>query len=223
MKTYRILFIGNSYTFYNDMPNALFKPFAAAAGINVEVDTVLKGGYKLSQFLDPENEYGARVAAALSGDVCYDYVVLQEQSLLPSINTEAFHTSVRRLVARIRDIGATPVLYATWGRKKGSKALRDNGMTNESMTDRTAEAYSAIGEELSVKVAHVGRAFYEVYTGRSGIELYDPDKTHPSREGSFLAAATVCARIFDIDPTHVPFNAGYEDSVAEVLRSAAKR
>ncbi len=65
-KTYRILFIGNSYTYYNDMPTTLFCAFARTAGYTVEVTAITKGAHKLSQFADPLDTYGAQVEAAPS-------------------------------------------------------------------------------------------------------------------------------------------------------------
>ena len=51
-KKLRVLFIGNSYTYYNDMPQAAFTELAKAAGFEVEVTAVTQGGYKLCWFAD---------------------------------------------------------------------------------------------------------------------------------------------------------------------------
>ena len=64
-KTYRILFIGNSYTHYHDMPTALFARIAEQAGYQVEVTTIVKGAHTLEKFADPFDTYGSEVAAAL--------------------------------------------------------------------------------------------------------------------------------------------------------------
>ena len=50
-KSYKVLFIGNSHTYYNDMPN-IFKGIAKADGIDCEVSSITSAGYKLSQFAD---------------------------------------------------------------------------------------------------------------------------------------------------------------------------
>ena len=223
-KTYSILFIGNSYTFYNDMPTAIFEKIAESAGYDVEITSITKGSHKLSQFADPKDEYGAKVEKALTGAKNYDYVILQEQSVRPAgANAPDFYSAVRNLSERIRAAGAKPVLYSTWGRKTGSSTLESNGWTNESMTWKLAAGYQAIGDELDIPVAHVGLAFYDVYTNQSSIELYNADKSHPSYAGSYLAAACLFAKIFNIDPTNFSFVGDLSATNANILCEAARK
>ena len=220
-KDYSILFIGNSYTYYNDMPTAIFENFAKAAGHNVNVTAITKGAWTLEKFANPEDEYGKKVEAALSGEKKYDIVILQEQSLRPAIAPEAFFSAVENLAQRIRNAGASPLLYATWGRHSDSADLAKHGLTNETMTYKLAAAYEAIGEKLSIPVMHAGLAFFEVYTGKSGIELYNPDRSHPSYAGSYLAAATIYAKIFGEKAP--AFDGELTASDAALLREIAKK
>ncbi|MBE6926732.1 MAG: hypothetical protein E7461_07805, partial [Ruminococcaceae bacterium] len=160
--------------------------------------------------LDPENK------------VKYDYVVFQEQSLRPIEDTDKFYDGARALAAKIRAVGATPVLYNHWGRKTGSPDLINLNMTNESMTWTLAGIGQAIGNELDIPVAYVGLAFYDIYTNTE-IEIYDDDLYHPIYAGSFLVASTIFATIFGVDPTTVPY-AGELAEVAAIveLPKAAK-
>ena len=223
-KTYSILFIGNSYTYYNDMPTALFENIARDAGYDVSVSTVTKGGYTLQQHLDPESKTGAKVAEQLSQKGKYDFVIIQEQSVRPATDEAVlFYDAVRELAARIRDIGACPVLYSTWGRETGSADLETHGLTNQSMTYKLAASYGAIGEELDIPVAYVGLAFYDVYTGQSGIGLYNEDQTHPSYAGSYLAATTLFCKIFGQSPEGLTFCGELSEQDADTLRRAAAR
>ncbi|MBE6960004.1 MAG: hypothetical protein E7448_04700 [Ruminococcaceae bacterium] len=218
----RILFIGNSYT--NDTMPILFSGFARAAGYKVAVDTIVKGSHELTLFADPNDTYGARVEMYLNKSNSYDVVVLQEKSILTATEElPKFYTAVRNLHSRITATGAQTVLYSTWGRKTGSAALPQYGLTNETMTWKVAAAYQAMGEELNIPVAFVGLAFYDVYTGDSGIEIYNDDKTHPSYAGNFLSAATLFAEIFQIDPTTVNFNGTLTAQEAAVLKEAARK
>ena len=220
----KILFIGNSYTYYNDMPEAIFKNLAKSAGYDIEITSITKGAYTLEKMADPNDTYGAQVERVLTGTKKYDYVILQEQSARPAtMSAGNFYEAVRNLSARIQESGATPILYSTWGRKKGSSTLTDNGWTNESMTWKLAAAYEAIGKELNIPVAHVGLAFFDVYTNNKDIELYDPDKTHPSYEGSYLAAATLFDVIFDASSAGVDYNSEIDDNVKSVLDEAARK
>ena len=223
-EVYSIFFSGNSCTYTNNMPVAIFKKFAEAAGYQIEVTSITNGGYRLSQLADPTDTYGAKVERALTGAKKYDFVILQEQSIRPAAETAPkFYEAVRNLSERIRKTGATPILYATWGRKTGSSTLDTYGWTYESMTWRLAAAYQAIGEELEIPVAHVGLAFYDINTNQGGIELYNSDKSHPSYAGSYLAAVTLFAEIFHVDPTAVSYTDTLSSENAGILREAARK
>lgn len=222
MKTYSILFIGNSYTYFNDMPVALFQKIAESAGYDVQVTSVTKGGWTLEKHADTADECGKAVDAALRENR-YDYVVLQEQSVRPASDPEKFYAAVRSLTEKIRANGATPILYATWGRKSGSKVLAEHGWTNESMTEKLAAAYQTIGSELGIAVAHAGRAFYDVNTHHGDtVDLYSADLSHPSVAGSYLAALTLFRAIFHCDPTAVPYHGEMPEEIAGILKAAAK-
>ena len=219
-RTYNILFIGNSYTFYNDMPTAYFEPMAKLCGYDVRVTTITKGAYTLEKFADPADPYGQMVDLALSGEGSFDFVILQEQSARPAIKADAFYAAVRNLNERIRAIGAKPVLYATWGRQTGSDTLSKYDMTNESMTYRLAAAYSAIGQELDIPVLHAGLAFYRVNSSDNHIDLYNADKSHPSVAGSYLAAMTLVCGIWQIDPMTAPFSGPLSQEEDAIVRQA---
>lgn len=221
-KTYSVLFIGNSYTFYNDMPRVFFETMAKTCGYDVNVTAITKGAYTLEQFADKNDDYGAKVARTLVPGA-FDYVILQEQSMRPAIDTvPAFYDGVRKLAAMAREAGAQPVLYSTWGRKTGNSKLEEYNMTNESMTWKLAAAYSAIGAELDIPVMHVGLAFYDVFTS-SNINLYNDDRSHPSAAGSYLAAMTLFCGIFDVDPLEAPFSGPVSAEEDAILRAAVKK
>lgn len=219
---FNILFIGNSYT--NTLVPSIFEEFAAAAGYTAHTYSVVQGSWSLTQFADPFDQYGQQVEMHLTGNRQYDYVVLQEKSILTATNElPDFYAAVRNLHARIEATGAKTVLYSTWGRKTGSAALPQYGLTNESMTWKVAAAYKAIGEELDIPVAFVGLAFFDVYTGDSGIEIYDPDKTHPSYAGNYIAALTLFTTISGIDPTTIDYNGNLDPEDAAILREAVRK
>ena len=96
-KTYDILFIGNSYTFYNSTVPTEFKNIAASAGYTVNVDSITKGGYTLLKFADSQDNMGAQVHEKLSTKK-YDFVFIQEQSHTPVTNRENFYAGARALV-----------------------------------------------------------------------------------------------------------------------------
>ena len=130
---------------------------------------------------------------------------------------------VRRLDEKIRKNGATPILYATWGRKQGSGDLTDYGMTPETMTWKLAAAYETMGKELDIPVAHVGLAFWDMTQNQRNFNLYDADLSHPSEAGSYLAALTIFARITGMDPTTVEYDGGMSAELNAILKEAARK
>ena len=225
-KKYSILFIGNSYTYYNDMPCGIFQKFAESAGLCVEVKTITKGGWTLEKFSDPSDEHGKRATDALLSAKYgeYDFIILQEQSHQPVTNPEAFHTAAKKLISMVKNIGATPLLYSTWGRKSGSPTLEEYNLTNESMTIGLAKAYQSIANECNIDVAHTGLAFFDIYTAKDNdIELYNPDASHPSYAGSYLAAAVLFGKVFGISPKEISFRGELPPADAVLLCSAADR
>ncbi|MGM9643289.1 MAG: DUF4886 domain-containing protein, partial [Eubacteriales bacterium] len=221
-KKYSFLFIGNSYTHYNNMPESIFAEILRSAGYNASVTMITKGGWFLMDSAKSTDEVGAKVDAAFKARN-FDFVIMQEQSTRPAAAPEKFYTGVRNLTEKVIADGATPILYGTWGRKTGHSVLADNGWTNESMTWKIAAAYEAIGAELGIDVAQTGFAFYDIYTNHSEIEIYDSDKTHPSAIGSYLAAMTIFAKITGVDPTTVAYNAGMSADVAAIIKEAARK
>ncbi len=219
---YNILFIGNSYTYYNDMPDVIFADIAKSAGYDIEVTKVTKGGWYLDGHADSSDESGAIVDVMLKKNK-YDYVIIQEQSVCPAADPGRFYDGARSLLEKVKANGATPILYETWGRKTGNSTLTQYGWTNESMTWKLAAAYKAIGSELSIEVAYAGLAFFDVYTNNRDIELYSDDGSHPSAAGSYLVALTIFAEIFKFNPVEVSFTSNIESQSATILREAARK
>ena len=219
-----VLFIGNSYTYYNSLWT-IFRGLASKAGYKVKVSSITSGGYTLEKFANPDDEHGKKVAEALDSKNAgkYDFVVLQEQSKRPALDSgrDRFYDATRELCEKIRAIGAEPILYSTWARKEGSEDLGAEGWTVEDMTWRLDAAYSAIGEELGIKVAHVGLAFFEVIGKSPETELYNADKTHPSATGSYLAAATIIATMLGLDPSEIAYALEDGEEIKAILDAAA--
>jgi hypothetical protein len=66
--TTSVLFIGNSYTYFNDMPSAIFAEMGKLQGFDLSVDSITKGGYTLESHADPSDPCGAQVEAVLTGE-----------------------------------------------------------------------------------------------------------------------------------------------------------
>ena len=108
-KTVKILFIGNSHTYCNDLPH-IVQILAGEEGYDCQATMLAHGGWYLAQHAEePEVRFNIRYGK-------YDYVVLQEHSH-PFGPEEKFFKAVLALNQMIREAGSTPVIYATWARK----------------------------------------------------------------------------------------------------------
>ena len=161
----RILMLGNSYIFTNDLPSIL----AEITGAEVVQNT--RGGARLREQLNPETRLGAKALELLQNEK-WDYVVLQEMSNGPITAKESFMQSVKDLCGKIRENGAVPVLYATWAYQKDGKQLQKFGIDYDEM----------------YLLADVGSAFYEKTETEN---LFNDDGSHPNEAGSNLAAETI--------------------------------
>ena len=183
----KILMLGNSYTYFSDMPKIL-QALLDENGVDAEVDSITAGGRRLVQNLDEGDALHAEVVAKCK-ESAYDVLILQEQSHTPMSHYREFLRGVCGCVELVKP--ARTVMYATWGRKEGCDLLEEFGWTNQSMTEGLAAAYEAAARKVGGECAHVGKSFFEIRKAYPEIELYDPDLSHPSYAGSCVAALTV--------------------------------
>jgi len=194
----RVLFIGNSYTYFNNLPAVLTElSLSQKGGPHITTEMIVVGGATLKQHFEGTQA----VSKIKEGD--WDYVVLQEQSTLgrskyingvPSINDPGiFHRYVRLFHAEITKQGAQTVLMLTWSRKNSPQSQAN-------LTD----AYMAIGRELNARVAPVGLVWERVFKRADGPELYMEDGSHPSPQGTYCAACVIYATITGKSPENLP-------------------
>ena len=219
-----VLFIGNSYTHTNSM-NAIFKSIAEAAGYKMTAPRITHDSYYLRRFL-AEEEYLTQIKDALT-DPGYDVVVLQETSWGSITEYTRFYEAVEDFLPIIEEYGAQPMLYSTWGRRSDHETLEERGFTNETMAWWVANAYQTVGKEFDIPVAYVGLAFLDVYQN-TDIDLYysETDGSHPSYAGSYLAAMTIFAKMFNEDPTAIAYDGAtgkIPAADAAILREAARK
>ena len=181
----RILMLGNSFTFANDMPTML-------AGLtDGQVMQNTTGDVSLADQLDIGTMLGVTAKAALE-QVSWDYVVLQEMSYGPVLYKNEFLESAAVLCKKIHAVGAVPVFYATWAYQKGSTIMESMPVSYEDMAAQLSEAYHEAAELGDALIADVGQEFYRLSDSRN---LYAEDGCHPNEEGSRLAAEIIAAVI----------------------------
>ena len=226
----KVLFIGNSFTYYNDLPT-LFGQIASGAGEVVEVDWIAHGSYTLEKYADPNDVAaptedvtmqgcGKMVDETLRASDDYDVVILQEQSTRPITNYNSFLDAARTLKEKIDETqkDCEVYLYATWGFPAG---LDSKYTTIPDLEAAIRQAYKNVASEIGAKVSNVGEAFTAVYNSHSEIGLYNADGRHPSYEGSYLAACVHVATILGCDPRTTTYTGNLSDEVAQLLQGVA--
>ncbi len=186
----QVLFIGNSFTYFNDMPYT-FLNMAKTVDPDARVESIAYGGYSLSQYCDETTEVGKLVISKI---VSYewDYVVLQEQSITPCVDADSFVSAVKKLSRIASQVGAKVILYQTWSYEKDSEKLALTGMTYDEMSEALKNAYQRAAEESGATVAPVGDAFAYVSGSEHITRLINQnDGYHPSTSGSYLAACII--------------------------------
>ena len=168
----RVLFIGNSHTFFNDMPHLFASMCRELTGETPEATMLAYGGRSLQWHCD---EYFALRFAILYGN--YDYCVLQQQAH-PFPGVETTETWGMRIIELCKANGVTPVVYMTWA----EKAKPENFAVMES-------TYTALASATGALLAPVGRAFDRLRREHPELELYYRDGEHASPAGDYLIAA----------------------------------
>lgn len=229
--TYKVFFIGNSFTFYPhdeeyDSTNPaicdLTKKISTDLGLAVEVDFVVKGGHTLKKHADANDEMGAIVDEKLKANNDCDFVILQEQSTTPVDNYNAFNAGVTGLVNKVKATqeDCEVILYATWGFPSGVVAGTKFSSVKD-MEQLIREAYIKCGDENNLRVNHVGEAFTYVYENYKNIALYGSDDKHQSYAGAYLSACVHVASLFNVDIRTTNFNGRLDGTTANTLQEVA--
>ena len=174
----RVLFVGNSFTYFNDLPRMV------SCLLRCETKGVTRGSAYLRYFLDPADELSARLEEALK-EGGWDYLVIQDMSFHPVADREAFFRDAAALCARAKAEGITPVFYSTWAYEEGSEKLNQKGCSYDQMDAALQSAYREAAAANGALLAPVGAAFTRA---RTEFPLYQPDHFHPSPFGTYLAA-----------------------------------
>ncbi|MEX2251753.1 MAG: hypothetical protein WD895_06745 [Acidimicrobiia bacterium] len=210
-----VLFIGNSYTFYNNLPQ-MVSELGASLDMRIEVESVTKGGAGLRDHLG-DGVAGERIK---SGD--FDYVVVQEQSALPSdVNAahELMFPAAINLASLAAASGAQLVLFETWGHRSGF--AQTGHFDYWSMQRAIISTYNELSTLLGKPVAPAGEAWLLSLQTNPGIRLHDADDSHPTLEGSYLAALVITATITGRSPEEMSVDLGVPAETARQLRISA--
>lgn len=192
-----ILFVGNSYFYYNDSLHNHVQRMVVAAGLSKRSDLAYKsatiGGaalfdHNIDHLLAPNN---------LRVNKPFETVILQGGSAAPLSDErrQRFTVTAIEYAKKIRQAGGEPVLYMTHAYVKPNRRYRPG------MIADIASLYVETGNKIDALVIPVGLAFEEAYRRRPNIQLHKKfDGSHPDLLGTYLAAATVFASLYGQSP-----------------------
>lgn len=219
----QVLFIGNSYTYANNLPD-LIHQIALTKGNSLSYNNHTPGGSTLFQHASNAN------VQSLFASNQWDYVVLQEQSQRPAFPpnqvADEVYPYAESLCTDMREENTCvqPVFFMTWGRENGDQQNCQNYTplcTYEGMQDRLTNSYTEMAQDNEALLAPVGLAWKNIRAAHPQINLYTSDGSHPSIQGSYLAACVFYAVLFNDSPIneYIPNNLSEEE--AEILQTFA--
>jgi hypothetical protein len=214
----RVLFIGNSLTYENDMPG-LLEQLVASDPANRPLFAVryTPSGQMLSQ--DTNNP----TVSNLLQEVHWDYVVLQETTEVTALDSYArslyMDWPAQELVSRIRAIGAKPLFFVTWGNSSDSPL---NPLGSYSVMQKLVTSnYLEVATRLHVPAVPAGQAWSDALKRRPSESLWESDGHHPSRRGAYLNASVFYAFLYHRDPAST-FLGGLSRGDATFLQRVAR-
>lgn len=218
------LFLGNSYTYVNNLP-VILRELAVKGGDTLIHDQNTPGGYTLNG-----HSTNATSINKINGRN-WDFVILQEQSQLPSFspgqvaNQSLPYAALLDSIIQANDSCTETVFYMTWGRKYGDQSNCGNYppvCTYAGMQSRLRASYLLMAQNNNATVAPCGVAWWESILRDSTIELYNPDQSHPSYAGSYLNACVFYATLYRKSPLGLGYYGSLDTNTAIFLQEVAR-
>jgi hypothetical protein len=214
----RVLFIGNSLTYVNSLPDMVHELAAHDPG----------GPPVLTYQYTPGGAWLYQAAASpivwrlIMGHGWND-VVVQEDSHVSDEYGYAKQYSVPAVLALdalIAHVRATPIVFETWGYRTGNGALNPLD-TYRRMQERAQYAAQVTAGSIDAAVSPVGYAWSLAHRAEPRLNLWGPDMIHPGPAGSYLAAAVFYEVLTGRDPRPSTYTAGLDPATARWLRAVA--
>jgi PKD domain len=194
-----VVFIGNSYTHYNNMPK-IFEHLAKSKGKDVYADSIAVSGSTLKGHTERESTF--KKIKSRKWDVVFIQGFsreLAQDSLTVATETIPYAKMLIDSVQRYNPC-ASIYFYMTWGYADGYP-LDERNNTYEKMQENVKRGYFQMSRAFKFPIAPVGMVWQQVRELHPEINLYVPDKEHPNPSGSFIAACTFYACIFKESPS----------------------
>jgi hypothetical protein len=221
--TLSVLFIGNSYTSANNLPQ-LVQNLSTSAGKTLNIESNMPGGFPLSSHLNDATTF----SKISQGN--WDYVILQEQSQIPTIDYYRYNdmypamTDLKSVIEQYNPC-AKIITYMTWGRRFGGQQCDPSGTycsplfaNFNHMQDSLTSAYLEISEQLNIQCAPVGVTWQNILNDTT-LVLHSGDNSHPNIDGSYVAALTIFSSLWKQGTSGLTYTAGLSNQLAQYYQS----
>ena len=212
----KILFVGTSHTSYNNL-SEIFVNIVDAFDRKSKVCELSTRYYSLKRYANSEDKGGALLEQALTTQN-WDFVILQENTnmaLTESAEEEMF-PSARILDEKIKEAGGQTMFLMTWAPKEGIQKHK-----REDIQTQLATSYISIANELEGLLIPAGVGFMRCSELYPEIELWDSDGYHASPAGTYLAACTIYAILYQESPENCSYIGNLEAEQALALQQIA--
>ena len=173
VKGMRVLFIGNSLTYANDLP-LMVQALARSAGQEMYVEAVTYGGYNF------EDQWNQGTALKALERMKWDFVVMQQGPSSLVENREDMRKWAKRFAPKIQKAGARQALYMVWP-----------ALDRVAYFDDVREAYSLAAQDVKGIFIPAGEAWRAAWRRDPKAPLYSYDDFHPSTAGTYTAALSI--------------------------------
>lgn len=175
----KVLFLGNSHTFYNDMPQ-IFANICKERGKDVQVVMQAHPGVTYGWHYSQLTEL--RFALMYGG---FDYIVMQQAAHSPCPSKEETLADGGKIIELARKFNVTPIQTMPWAEKRDPD--HQKGMY---------DIYNTLSRQYGVKLTVAGNVFEDVFYNHPDIDMYWRDGEHASPYGSYVIAMAAYAAIF---------------------------
>ncbi|WP_040253217.1 DUF4886 domain-containing protein [Psychroserpens mesophilus] len=241
-----VLFIGNSLTYYHEMPQTL-QMMLNETNTNIKIDQSTYPGYSLSQHLSRKTESTTEhgIITRTEKKIVeknWDIIILQTGTVSVLI-PENRELKVEKAISRIKELASNKdckfILFNTWPSKREypkkycysgysiDKSIKDIDYCSPVMENLEQEitaineSYNLVSKSTKIEKSDNGNKFYEIRVSHPEIELYE-DHIHPNKYGAFLNACIFYQILTDMKASELNYNGEIEPKTAELLKKIAE-
>jgi hypothetical protein len=222
--TTRVLFVGNSFTYYYNMPQ-IVKAFADSAKINMVIGMHAPGGVSVGDTAQGNMAHmNNPVLYALIRSKKWDVVVIQDNQGRFVRDSAVFSGASKVVEGHLKIMDSVKknnscakiVLFGGWAFKNGSPPFGNTGIE---MIDRILVNYCVLNDTMKEIIAPIGEAWKKAIIQLPGTDLWDPDQAHPSYPGSYLTASVIFSTITGKKTRPLNMSGTLTYSLAQILNA----